>query len=219
MASTIQVMMGQKIAGGGGPFDPLTVSGCKLWLKAQSLSLSDSDPITSWSDSSGNSNTATRTDTTIVYKTNIVNSLPVARLTANAQMTLTSPITTARTVVAVNYINNYNFQDEFFGTGSNTGIKLIDSPSPFTQAQWGGDFGTIYINGTATDLQNRVAWSVAVFIAGSNQTLNILSNYNSIGRFFNGDIGDLLVYDTALGTTDREYLEDGFGAKYGITIA
>ena len=44
-------------------FDPATVSGIVAWFKADSLVLADGDPVSSWSDSSGNSHTATSTST------------------------------------------------------------------------------------------------------------------------------------------------------------
>lgn len=64
----------------GGAFTPTDIAGLQLWLKADSLSLSDNDPISTWTDSSGNGNNATGTLTARpLYKTNIINSLPVVR--------------------------------------------------------------------------------------------------------------------------------------------
>lgn len=61
-------------------FNPLAISGLALGLAADLLSNSADDPISSWSDFSGNGNTATGSLTARpTYKTNVINSLPVAR--------------------------------------------------------------------------------------------------------------------------------------------
>lgn len=44
--------------GVGAPFDPTTVPGLKLWLKADALVLSDGDQVITWTDSSGSGNDA-----------------------------------------------------------------------------------------------------------------------------------------------------------------
>src|SRR5205085_10552927 len=65
------------------PFDPSTIPNMAVWLKADALSLSDGDPIGTWTDSSGNSHNGTQATTAnkMIFKTNIQNGLPVARLT------------------------------------------------------------------------------------------------------------------------------------------
>ena len=62
-------------------FLPSQISGLKLWLKADSLSLSDGDAVGTWADQSGNANDATQTTAVNKpsFKTNIVNSKPVIR--------------------------------------------------------------------------------------------------------------------------------------------
>jgi len=62
-------------------FSPDDVSGLSLWLKADALSLNDGDPVTTWTDSSTNSNDATQATAAKkpTFKTNIVNSQPVVR--------------------------------------------------------------------------------------------------------------------------------------------
>ncbi len=62
-------------------FNPVSISGLKLWLKADSLALNDSDPVSTWTDQSGNANDVSNTLTARpTYKTNILNtSMPVVR--------------------------------------------------------------------------------------------------------------------------------------------
>lgn len=61
---------------------PNEISGLQLWLKADAITgLADLDPVTQWDDSSGLANHATQASGLIqpVYRTNIVNGLPVVR--------------------------------------------------------------------------------------------------------------------------------------------
>lgn len=79
---TIGFGLGSTASGGGTiTFAPTDVSGLVLWLKADAITgLSDSDPVSTWTDSSGNSNSATGSGTARpLYKTGILNSLPVVR--------------------------------------------------------------------------------------------------------------------------------------------
>lgn len=66
-----------KIPAAAGGFLPTDLSGLDVWLKADAITgLSDSDPVTSWVDSSGNSNTASALSDSPVYHASAINSLP-----------------------------------------------------------------------------------------------------------------------------------------------
>src|SRR5215217_4469118 len=61
---------------------PDAVSGLQLWLKADAITgLSDTNAVSQWDDSSGQANHATQPSGLVqpIYRTNIVNSLPVVR--------------------------------------------------------------------------------------------------------------------------------------------
>jgi hypothetical protein len=61
-------------------FSPSDLTGLRQWLKADALSLADNDPVSSWTDSSGNALHATNTGSARpTFKTSIVNSLPIVR--------------------------------------------------------------------------------------------------------------------------------------------
>src|ERR1041384_5965794 len=78
-----------------GAFNPLSIAGCKLWLKADVLTLNDGDAVSTWTDSSANLTDATQTGTNRpTFKTNIVNGKPVCRFaSASAQRMLWSSST------------------------------------------------------------------------------------------------------------------------------
>lgn len=66
---------------GGPSFSPLDIAGLAAWFKADSLTLSDGDAVSTWNDSSGNSRDATGGGGSAdpIYKTNVINGLPVVR--------------------------------------------------------------------------------------------------------------------------------------------
>jgi hypothetical protein len=70
---------------GVGAFSPASVSGLVLWLKADSLALSDGQAVSTWTDSSSAGNNATTASggTSPTYKTNIQNGLPAVRFNAS----------------------------------------------------------------------------------------------------------------------------------------
>lgn len=65
-------------------FSPSDISGLALWLKADAIvGLVDTDPVSTWPDSSGNGRDATQTSTKRpLYKTAIQNALPAVRFDA-----------------------------------------------------------------------------------------------------------------------------------------
>src|SRR5688572_5561243 len=76
----IGVPFGRRRAGIA-PNDPSISASLKRWFKADAITgLADSDPVTTWTDSSGTANvtqaTAAKKPT---YRTNVINSLPVVR--------------------------------------------------------------------------------------------------------------------------------------------
>lgn len=78
--SVLQARWALRAAGGG--VTPRQFLGLKLWLDASTISgLVDSDPVTTWTDLSGNGNDATQSTAAAkpTYKTNIINGRPVVR--------------------------------------------------------------------------------------------------------------------------------------------
>lgn len=78
---------------GGQGFDPDDISGCMLWLKADSISGSDGDDVTAWSDSSGEGHNVTvpsGASNRPHYKTNIMNGQPTILFNGSNEEYLTT---------------------------------------------------------------------------------------------------------------------------------
>jgi len=52
--------------------------------------------------------------------------------------------------------------------------------------------------------------------SGSATILLIGNDPNSSGRFWDGGIAEIIIYDSALGTTDRQAVEAYLATKYGL---
>jgi hypothetical protein len=115
------------------PSDEPTLLG---WWKADSLSLSDGDPISSWSDSSSNGYTMTNTGSNRpTYKTGIKNNLPSVLFDDSLGQWLQSSMpsnTKPFTIAAVVQSPDYTLTQALFGTTANGDMAFqVSSPNWF----------------------------------------------------------------------------------------
>lgn len=85
-------------SGGASAFTPTDIPGLVEWLKADALALSDNDPVSTWTASTGTNATATGSGRP-TFKTGIINSLPVVRFDGVAN---TMTIARSATIEPVN---------------------------------------------------------------------------------------------------------------------
>jgi hypothetical protein len=222
-------------AGGSSAFTPSSITGLRTWLKADGLSLSDNDNVTSWADASGNSNNYSGSSVFPVFKTNIINGKPVVRFNGTqAQFTGPGNFLSANpyTLLAVFSCASFSSYRALFSvyTSDTDGMELFTFPSGNVYGgNWDGQtsFGglsanTFYAvsltsNGSATQLYNA---NSAVGTPGITR----FSTFSAVPRLgsrngnfiFSGDIAELLIYNSALGSTDRASLQSYFTSKYGI---
>ncbi len=83
-------------------FAPSDLANLALWLKADALALNDGDLVDTWTDSSGNSRSATAATTARpTYKANIVNGKPVLRFDGTSDYMVTPAIFSGNTAYTV----------------------------------------------------------------------------------------------------------------------
>lgn len=81
----------KNLGGGGGAFTPLDLPNLVAWYKADSLLLTNGDPVSTWVDSSGNGHDMTQTGSNRpTYETNIQNSLPGVKFVPGSSQYLTT---------------------------------------------------------------------------------------------------------------------------------
>jgi hypothetical protein len=217
-------------------FSPASVSGLYAWWKADAITgLSDGASIASWSDSSGNGWTAAQGGGATVqplYKTGIVNSLPVARFdsddgltsSASAALTATSIFVVLRPTSASGTpeqlgcttgslqlrLNSGHLQLRKQGVASIGSVSsAVLSTSVFSVAAvtcTDGASGTyaFYVNGAAD-------------LSGSHsQTLDAGTRNLGIGA--GSDMAEIIIYNVVLSSTNRGLVTAYLGTKYGISV-
>lgn len=109
------------------------VAGAAAWWKADSLSLSDGDPVATWADSTGNGFDATQATSGYrpTYKTAIRNGLPVVRFTGSdaAKHHLESGVSASSAAVTMHAVVYHSSISNSLGTviaSTSTGAWQID---------------------------------------------------------------------------------------------
>lgn len=221
------------LLGAGRPsaFSPSDVAGLKLWLKADAITgLNNDDPVTTWSDQSGQGNDVTQADSVKrpLYKTAISNGLPVVRFDGSNDVLSSSTFTTisqAFTIFLVVKIRADQYVFDSDGNGVNfTGYV---SGSHYLKFRAGADLP--YIDALP------VGFAVFTMLANGNSSVlrkNGTQQYagdggsNSISQLFLGaafnstaasdcDIAEFLLYDSDV-TASFSAIESHLTTKWGL---
>jgi autotransporter-associated beta strand protein len=196
-------------------FGPLNEGqGLSYWLDANNaskLTLANTN-VTAWADSSTNGvNFAQGTSANQpVYVSNVINGLPALRFSGNQKM-VASKTVNAQTVFIVNTSRSTVNLDGIWGATPDTGIRVGNATS-WQYPGNGGDFATaggqMFINGIAGNTFAASTPHLLTAISATQRTgwSTMIGNYYT-GRWFKGDIGELLVYNSALGAVDRQSVE------------
>ena len=231
-----------KRSGAGVP-GPETITGLRLWLKADSLSLADNDAVVTWADSSGNANDGTGVNGPI-YKVNIVNGKPVVRYNGvDERFTLPDALFSGMTqgeVFAVLKVDNDPPAALEQSGLWNFGSAAQMGHYPFTDSSVYEAFGTSSRKATGNPTDSLASfhllniWSVASdWVMNVNGTQHFSDASNGVGfpaagitlgvssgtAFFDGDMAEVCLYETKLSAGDRTIVKTYIASKYGLTIA
>lgn len=246
-----------------GGFSPTDISGIKLWVKADQLSLSDGDPVSTWADQSGLGNDITSSGSNRpTFKTGILNSLPVVRFDGSddfmekssfsgvdgvAGMTIFLVVKMASFSNDQTFVSkwDYNTQGSFAwqsaydnaNPNEQSGIFIADAvndagnnKAETTDNTSLSSFGILtmvydgsltnanrvkmYYNGTARTMSTSGTIPTALTTATSS--LKIGKFGGALTRYFNGDFAEIIIYNSALNSTDRASVRTYLQTKYGL---
>ncbi|MBT7650728.1 MAG: hypothetical protein HN553_07115, partial [Opitutae bacterium] len=208
-------------------FSPTEVSNMNLWLDASGLT----SATDTWDDASGNANHATKNGSPSIVSGS--NGLSVMRYSGTTGEYHSFPrMTDIRTVFWV-----------LKKTGSNANmIMLGDSASGNTynlhpngsSGMWSASYadssvigGTTKINGSTMDGTSTgipSTFSVVSLKTTGNVTASNFSNdrelvQSGVNRVFEGDLGELLIFNTALSDSDIAKIEGYLAHKWGLSGA
>ena len=246
VATQAECSGGRKVTGIGGAVTyPTDISGCKLWLKADSLSLNDGDAVTTWTDSSGNARDATQATAGLkpIYKTNVINGQPVIRFDGTDDRLVTSSVAVAggafSAFIVLKFASTSGAQYPLFngdnvagngwalesgaGTAGKRGVlyrgnAISDDGTTSTITELWSVTRTsapslnFYLNGTITS----IAADASALTAPTNKVVVGGDSGGSAG-FFNGDIAEIIIFDSALSTGNRQAIESYLAGKYSIS--
>lgn len=211
---------------------PTDVAGLIGWWRADAITgLSDGAAVASWPDSSASGWNLAQgvAGNRPVYRTNVLNELPVVRFDGvddflTATITSDAQPTTWFLVFKLadsgRSVNLVHATQEILRQSSNAvrvfaGVNADSTGYTHVGAQW--DYLTIVVNGASSVFRaNGVTYTLSAG-PGANATGTALriGGHPSIGtRAVLGDIAEIVLYSTALSTTDRDAIETYIVQKY-----
>lgn len=224
-------------------FDPTTIPGCAMWLDASDAStvtLSNTSNVVHWLDKSGRGNHAYQSAGLAYTPTYVAASNGIQFAASGSNLFTTGYRTTGPNNSAFVVFNptDYNAWRILLGpanpAGSNFLLRVTNSSNTVfeyndqarlmtsagnlalnsrnvTGVVIGSSLATAFANGTSSVIQNVGT--------GANSTITI-GNYSvaslNTGDGFRGFIHEILVYDRALSTSNRQIVEGYLTTKWGI---
>ena len=211
------------------PILPTQIPGCTLWLDAAdstSMTLSGTS-VTSWNDKSGNGYNASG-GVSPTYSSNVIQfngssylstSIPAGSNSASYFFVF-SPSTTGSTVP----LGGNALSTAVFIQGS-TSIALGDWNTNVATFSTALNAGTTYIaSGMASGGVLSVGINGATMATGSatfsgTGTFTVGAGYTDNRYKFLGSIGEIILFNTALSTSQRQLVEQYLGQKWKVSVA
>lgn len=232
-------------------FTPLRAIGCKLWVEARLITdLNDEDGVETWNDHSGNNNALTQSNSDLkpIFKTNILNGLPVLRFDGiDDYLELTDILSGAcagevfllfklahyppihqqdglwcmsgETTHATNF--PYHGDKKLYESWGTTARKRTGVKPPALN-KW-----RLY-NVSSSDGHYRICFGDKEYYSSTTNTFSsFISETPCLGRslgiygnaYLVGDIAALIIFDSVLSSADRKYIKSGLASVYGLNFS
>jgi hypothetical protein len=225
------------------PFAKTSISGLRLWLKADTGVTTDANGITTWADQSGNSNNATHNVNTsepslitIANDPTVPNHLPVVRFinqgsfgdTAFDLHNVLAGASGGEAFVIFRTLVNQYSGGSFWnaGTGGSTnynGNNTISDGFFSTASHNEGmpnaaltNFNLYDVSSQANDWEARLN-GILLCSTGTNSVGDRGAAADlSLGAGFSGDVAEIIVYNQVLTPAQRDAVNTYLGIKYGL---
>ncbi len=209
---------------------PVPAPGLSLWLRGDRGVSTTGSTVNSWADTECSGPTLTSSGSPVYNATAGPLSTPVVRLDGtNDYLEATTANLNAQDIFVVTFYDN---------TGSNANIATLisngadgqqirrhDTNESYRNNANGdandftnnGTSGTGYVDGEETDSFTYNKWHIVNAFRTSQTTYTdfMVGSYDGVGRFWDGDVAEILVYDRKLDNGERnlvlQYLRDRYG--------
>ncbi len=219
----------------------------KLWLKADALSQSNDARISSWTDSSGSGNTVTQSTflSRPIYRTGVVNGLPVVRF-SGAERLVKSGYTNSPTKYTLFLVSRRSSGAQPAGWGAPLSLSSTGRNTFFVYDSGNISMGDPYVEYTSYEAMwnsttDFILWTISVAVTGSQKTVKLYANGTYLGTgtstatvgsawdnitvgdvgsnagyYFNGDVAEAIGFVNLLNDNERESIENYLNAKYAL---
>ncbi len=218
-----------------GPFTPLSIAGCQLWLDASQLTLNDADPVSTWTDFSTHGRNATQSGgARPTFRTGIINSKPAVLFTAASGQYMTGSITLSQPMTVFVVLQNFGTGTDyhFVLDGISNRVALVRLSGGSGWDLFAGSDGIIsgyddtswhYISGVVNGASSKLVMDGSV-TSGLDTGTNSLGSTYVVGGFgpslgalgMDGYIAEMIIYDTALSDANRVLVQNYLKSKYGL---
>ena len=213
-------------------FNPDSIPGLTLWLKADSLVMSDGTPIAMWQNlvagsSPYNDILAQRP----VYKASSLNGKPGVRFDGGDDALWIDMLSTQTWAFVCSHLDagpNFGFYSRMIDSYpvNSHGIFGVYNEKRYSPPHWGNvPANKCWVNGVQTVNAGDVIATPRVVIAEAaalHTATHLIGDYmpdagkvNLGGQPFNGDMGEILTYSRALTTAERESIEGYLRSRWG----
>ncbi|MCP4912111.1 MAG: hypothetical protein GY909_03240 [Oligoflexia bacterium] len=210
-------------------------AGLELWLDSDDASTvyqnnacstaatTDGQSIGCWSDKSGNGRNATATGAaTPAYRTNQFNAKPIIRFDGTDDALDFTALTNMRTVFVVRKSDENTWQPLFGHTTTtdwytdNATLLGASASSNLTAGSWRADLSNVTDPDIYAQQQQYQLFSVVT--TGNVSADHLASDRKTGGRFFDGDIAEVIVFSRALNSTEINDVENYLYSKWFSAI-
>lgn len=208
----------------------VSTTGMEMWLDSDDISTlfqnngcstavsSGGQSVGCWADKSGNGRNATTATNLPTYQTNQFNGKPVIRFDGTNDLLDFTALTNIRTVIMVNKSNGSNFQpilghssSQHFYTNDNTLLGTAAS-SFLKSGSW--KVNQVDVADPENYNQTNQYAIVSVITSGNVSADHIASDQKTAGRFFGGDVVELIIFSRALSSNELEDIEAYLNDKW-----
>lgn len=194
----------------------------QFWFRADSLDLSDNDPVSTWQDESGNERDAIQVTGVVqpTFKTGIVNGRPVCRFDGDWMAHLPTIYNLSTYFIVWNRVSavandialQYDATNYVYLQYSNLWYVFTSASISVAMAA-----STFFLKSCVYDNVNYQRYTNGS--AEASQVGTGDAKYRYIGGFggqLHGDIAELAIFDINLSTQNRQYVEKYLNDKYAL---